>query len=420
MQSNCDVLVVGGGVIGLACAHYLTEAGHKVHLIEQDRIGAGASHGNCGLVFTSDLVPLTSPGAVLHELGLMLRAKSELYLGFPPDVARLRWFINFARKCTTRHMFQAIEARRQILSRSAHLYEELFETGDLKADRECRGVLLVFATESSWRDYGKTNELLRPHGYHAQPVRGSELGALEPALKSHLYGAWYHPNDCHLRPDMLLDSWRQQLIRQGVVIEENRPLKKFQLDNGRVTAAVTDRGKILAGHYVLATGVWSPSILKPLGIPLPIEPGKGYSITMAAPDGAPRIPCYLYEKRTVATPWQSGYRLGGIMELSGHNSHIKARRINHLRTAAGDYLHAPLGDPVHEEWTGMRPMTYDELPVIDRAPRVPNLLLATGHGMLGISTAPATGELVAELIAGEKPQIDPTPFRADRFETVAR
>ena len=152
-----------------------------------------------------------------------------------------------------------------------------------------------------------------------------------------------------------------------------------------------------------------------LNLEIPVQPGKGYSITMAAPDDAPQIPCYLHEKRTVATPWQSGYRLGGIMELSGHNSHLRARRIKHLQTAAADYLHAPLGDPVHEEWTGMRPMTYVELPVIDRAPRLPNLILATGHGMLGISTAPATGELVAELIAGENPQIDPTPFRADRF-----
>ena len=135
---------------------------------------------------------------------------------------------------------------------------------------------MVYATEAGWRDYEKTNELLRPHGYHAEPVRGSELGALEPALKSHLYGAWYHPNDCHLRPDMLMDSWHRQLIRQGVVIDENQPLKQFQIEKGRITAAVTDQRKILADHYVLATGVWSPSILKPLGIPMPIEPGTFY------------------------------------------------------------------------------------------------------------------------------------------------
>ena len=415
MKSKCDVLVVGGGIIGLACAHYLAETGREVCLIEKELIGAGASHGNCGLVFTSDLVPLTAPGAVQQELGLMLRGKSELYVGFPPSPERIRWLLKFAGKCTRLHMMHAIEARRQILSHSADLYEELFETGDLQADRECKGILMVYATEAGWRGYEKTNEFLRPHGYHASPVRGSELKALEPALKSHLYGAWYHPKDCHLRPDVLLDSWRKLLVRNGVAIRENLPLKRLRHREGKITAAVTDQGDIQSDYFVIAAGVWSRAILRPLGIPVPIEPGKGYSTTMATPKGAPNIPCYLHEKRTVATPWQSGYRLGGIMELSGHKPEINARRIHHLRSAAGEYLRAPLGDPVHEEWTGMRPMTHDELPIIDRAPHLPNLVMATGHGMLGLSTAPATGMLVAEMVSGGPHHINPSPFRADRF-----
>ena len=119
MKSDCDVLVIGGGIIGLACAHYLVASGRKVRLIEKDRIGAGASHGNCGLIFLSDLVPLCKPGAVRQEIGSMLRAKSKLYISLRPDLARIRWLINFASKCTAAHMQFAIEARRQILSHSA-------------------------------------------------------------------------------------------------------------------------------------------------------------------------------------------------------------------------------------------------------------------------------------------------------------
>ena len=274
---------------------------------------------------------------------------------------------------------------------------------------------MVYATEAGWRNYATTNEALRPHGFHAEPVRGNALKSLEPALKSHLYGAWYHPKDWHLRPDMLLDSWRRLLIRQGVTIEEGLPLERLISHKGRITAARTHRGEIVADNYVLATGAWSPSLLRPLGILIPIEPGKGYSITMARPDGAPRIPCYLHEKRTLATPWQSGYRLGGVMEFSGHNSRLQARHLRNLRSSARQYLHTPLGGSLQEEWTGMRPMTYDELPVIDRAPQMANLILATGHGMLGLSTAPATGKLVAEMITGGRHHIDPAPFRADRF-----
>jgi D-amino-acid dehydrogenase len=415
MKSKYDVLVIGGGVIGLACAHYLVEAGRNVCLIEKDQIVTGASHGNCGLIFTSDLVPLTSPGAVRKELALMLRGKSELYIGFPPDLARIRWLLKFASHCTNRHMQHATAARKQLLSRSAQLYQSLFETEELEADRECNGVLMVYARERGWRDYAETNELLRPHGYHAEPVRGNALAALEPALKSHLYGAWHHPRDSHLRPDMLLESWRRLLLRRGAVIRENMALTDFHRAGGEISAVGTSQGIIRADHYVLAAGVWSPSVLRPLGVSLPIEPGKGYSITMAAPPGGPRIPCYLHEKRTVATPWRSGYRLGGIMEISGHNTRLDTRRISHLRTVAAEYLKTPLGDPVHEEWTGMRPMTYDELPIIGRAAQFSNLFLATGHGMLGLSTAPGTGELIAELIAGEKPHLDPAPFRASRF-----
>jgi len=415
MNSQCEVLVIGGGIIGLACAHYLVQNGRKVRLIERDRIGAGASHGNCGLVFTSDLVPLCAPGAVRHEIGLKLRAQSRLYISPRLNPARIRWFLNFAAKCNARHLQYLIEARRQILSHSAQLYDDLFSTGDLKADRQCNGLLMVYATEAAWRGYAATNEHLRPFGYEAEPVRGEALKALEPALKPHLYGAWYHPRDCHLRPDMLLDSWKRLLVEQGVKIEENHPFERFRCRNGRIAKAITGQGEIAADHFVLAAGAWSPSILLPLGISLPIEPGKGYSITMGRPDGAPRIPCYLHENRTVATPWQSGYRLGGVMEFSGHNSRLRARHIRNLRAAARSYLHEPLGTPVHEEWTGMRPMTYDDLPIIGRAPRLPNLILATGHGMLGLSTAPSTGKLVAEMIAGSNPHIDPAPFRADRF-----
>ena len=415
MKSHCDALVVGGGIIGLSCAHYLARTGRKIMLIEKDRIGAGASHGNCGLVFTSDLVPLCTPGAVRREIGLMLRAKSELYISPRPHPARLRWLLNFAGRCTAGHVHHAVEARRQILIHSALLYDELFSVDHLEADRECNGVLMVYATEEGWRNYAATNDLLRPYGLDATPVRGKALRELEPALRSDLYGGWYHPNDCHLKPDTLLDSWRRRLVSEGVAIEENRPLKRFVSRSGRVVTALTDGGEIVAENYVLAAGAWSPEILSPLGIPLPIEPGKGYSITMDKPAGAPQIPCYLHEKRTVATPWKSAYRIGGIMELRGLDSAIKPRRIKRLISAARAYLDVPAGAPAQEEWTGMRPMTYDELPVIGHAPALDNLIIATGHGMLGLSTAPSTGRLVAEMIAGQKPHIDPAPFSAGRF-----
>ena len=152
-----------------------------------------------------------------------------------------------------------------------------------------------------------------------------------------------------------------------------------------------------------------------LKLNVPVQPGKGYSLTMARPPMCPEIPCYFYEKSVVATPWKSGFRLGGTMEFSGFNSDIVARRIQNLTSAAGEYLKEPMGKTIIEQWVGMRPMVYDDLPIIDRAPNQHNLVLATGHGMSGISMATSTGKLVAEIITGSRPHIDPAALGSVDF-----
>jgi D-amino-acid dehydrogenase len=263
--------------------------------------------------------------------------------------------------------------------------------------------------------YAAVNDLLRPHGVAAEALVGKALLDVEPALREDVYGAWYHRADSHVRPDKLLASWKQALARSGVVIEEDCRLERFRCAAGCVEAAVTNRGERAARDFVLAAGAWSAPVAAQLGLKLPMQPGKGYSITMDRPAVCPQIPCYLYERRVVATPWPSGYRLGGTMEFSGFSTALDSRRLAALTAAASEYLTDPVGHPVVEEWAGLRPMTYDDLPVIDRADRFQNLFLATGHGMLGITTAPATGKLAAELICGNPPHIDPAPFSLRRF-----
>ena len=213
-----------------------------------------------------------------------------------------------------------------------------------------------------------------------------------------------------------LSVLRASLDRAGVAIEEACGLTGFHRSGDRIEGAATARGDVSAEHYVLAAGAWSAAIAGQLGLRLPVQPGKGYSITMERPAVCPRTPCYLHERRVVATPWPSGYRLGGTMEFSGFSTTLNAGRIRALQKAAGEYLTDPVGRPVVEEWAGLRPMTYDDLPVIGRAPRLRNLILATGHGMLGITTAPATGNLVSEIVCGAPPHIDPEPFSVHRFQ----
>jgi len=400
VRNHSDVLVIGGGVVGLACAHYLTQAGRTVRVIEQGSVGAGASHGNCGLVFVSDLVPLCVPGAVRKEIFGMLRRSSPLYIQPTFDPARIVWLLRFAGMCRADFLPHAMRARAAILQSSALLFDELITKRAIDAEYEHRGVLLVFRTESAMQGYEWVNERLKPYGLAAEALVGKALGAVEPAL----------------RPDRLLQSWKRSLTAAGVIIEEDCGLNRFRRSGDRIAAAATAKGELSAEHYVLAAGAWASEIASQIHVKLPVQPGKGYSITMERPAVCPLIPCYLYERRVVATPWPSGYRLGGTMEFSGLSLTLNAERLGALKTAAGEYLRDPLGHPAVEEWAGLRPMTYDDLPVIGRVPRLRNLILATGHGMLGITTAPATGRLVAEAICGQTPHIDPEPFAVSRFQ----
>jgi D-amino-acid dehydrogenase len=416
MSLKTDVLIVGGGVIGLACAHYLAEAGRSVRIIERSAVGAGASHGNCGLVFVSDLVPLCIPGAVRGEVAGILRRTSPLYIRPTLDLARIVWLLKFAGMCRIDQVRHAIRARESLLGSSDRLFAALLRDHPLAdAEFERRGVLMVYRSEAGMQGYHEVNDWLRPYGLAAEAVIGRALLDLEPALRPDVYGAWYHRADSHLRPDGLMRSWKQLLSEKGVVFEEGCELRGFDVSGGRIQAAATSRGGYSARDFVLAAGAGSGPIAARLRLKLPIQPGKGYSITMNRPGVCPGIPCYLHERRVVATPWPSGYRLGGTMEFSGYSESLSPRRVEALRRAAGEYLREPLGRPEVEEWAGLRPMTYDDLPVIGPAPGFANLTLATGHGMLGITTAPATGKLVSELICGSAPHIDPAPFRVTRF-----
>ena len=418
MEKHSDVLIIGGGVIGLACAYYLAKTGQKVRLIEQDTIGAdtAASYGNCGLVYISHVLPLCAPGTIRHETKRWLQGRSPLYIHLSSDMNRFIWLFNFARKCNNAHLHHAIKAKAEICAHSISLLETLFKEEQIDCDWEEKGVLMVFKSQAEMQKYGQTNDLMKPYGLEAVPLIGDELYDLEPALGKDIYGAWLHPKDSHLRPDKLLSAWHRILLNMGVAVEENCRLEALIAGNRQIQNAQTANGGYSADMYVLATGAWTPQLTRQLKLNLPVQPGKGYSLTMPRPAGCPATPCYFNERSVVATPWKSGFRLGGTMEFSGFNFDILAQRIQNLTAAAAEYLSAPIGEPVMEEWVGMRPMVYDDLPIIDRAPHHHNLVVATGHGMQGLSMATSTGKLVSEIVTGRKPHIDPNAFVIRRFK----
>ncbi|MGD8836451.1 MAG: FAD-dependent oxidoreductase [Desulfobacteraceae bacterium] len=416
-RRHSEVVVIGGGIIGLACAYYLNRAGREVCLIDKATVGGedGACYGNCGLLFFSDLPPLCQPGAVADALIRMTRRSSPLYINPQPDLPRLMWLLKFAAKCNHRHFRHALAARHALFSRSRELYTTLFAKEPIDCQWGQQGVLLVFKDRARLEQYRKINAALQPFGVAASRLSRSQLLEKEPALTEDVCGAWYHPIDGHLRPEALLSELRDLLIDRGATIVEQSPVTRLVASGGAISEAVTSKGRFCADHFVLAAGAWSPAIARQVGLRVPVQPGKGYSLTMARPKTALRTPCYFWERSVVATPWRDGFRLGGTMEFSGLNTEPDRRRSDNLASAAAAYLREPTGRPVMAQWVGVRPMCYDDLPIIGAAPKNANLFIATGHGMIGLTAATATAELVTAMIAGKTTAIDPRPYRPTRF-----
>lgn len=409
------VIIVGCGVIGTACAHYLSRSGWTVEMIDQGAFGKGCSHANCGLICPSHILPLATPGAIGMALKALFQRDSPFTIKLSFDPAMWRWFLHFARRCNAHDMLEAGRAIHALLQSSRSLYQELFTKEPLDAEWQTRGLLFVFRSPAAMEHYAETDRLLREYfGVSANSYPGAALLELEPALKPGLAGGWHYAQEAHLRPDKLMSSWRRLLESAGVIIREHCEFEGFD-HQGRLARAVrTSAGTLPAEAFVIATGAWTPLLRRHLGCAVPIQPGKGYSITMPRPAKCPALPLIFEEHRVAVTPMQSGYRLGSTMEFAGYDTTLNRRRLGLLRAGASHYLQEPYTEPVLEEWYGWRPMTYDGKPIIARSPALDNVFVAAGHNMLGLSMAPATGKLIAELLGGVPPHLDPKPYRLDK------
>lgn len=413
-------LVVGGGVIGAFAAWYLAKAGRRVTIVDKDDFGSGCSHGNCGYVSPSHVLPLPGPGQLMYGLkGLVARnGPLKIRPGLSPSL--WGWLLKFGSRCNRKDQLQAAAARTSLLQSSRQLYQQVIESEGLQVEWQTSGLLFVFQEKSTFEHFAATNELVQQQfGVSADPIDGVTLAEVEPALKPGLAGAWHYKNDAHLRPDKLMSELHTRLVDMGVEIIPQRQMTGFVVRHGKAVGIhVTDGDQgtsdIIADEFVVATGPLTPLLNKELGCKIPIQPGKGYSITMPRPTVCPQYPMLLEEAHVGITPFDTGYRIGSTMELAGYNSGVDRSRLKYLRDGASQYLIEPTSEPVEEEWFGWRPMTWDGLPYIDRTPRYNNVWVAAGHNMLGLSMGTATGKLISELVTDQKTHIDPSPFRIGR------
>ena len=411
-----SVLVVGAGIIGIACAHYLSRAGFSVSVIDQGRVGGGCSHGNCGHICASHVLPMTDPSALREGLGSLVRRDAPFKIRPQWRAGMLWWLVQFARRCTSRRMLDAARHQQGILESSRREYAALVAAGDVDGEWRGEGLLYVLRTRKGMDAFAAMDAMLGDEfGVAARRLEGDELPAFDPALRTGLAGAFHYAGDASVRPDALVSEWAAALKDRGVRFEENRRVSGVRTRSRAVVSVETDRGPIKADQFVVATGAWTARLASTFGVALPLEPGKGYSLTMSSPAKSPSHPMLFPEHRVGATPFRDGFRLGSMLELCGFDASIPRRRIAQLVSSAGHYLVEPEGAEVREAWSGWRPITWDSLPIIGRMPDFSNVVLATGHHMLGMTMAPATGRLVAEIVCERTPHIDPAPFSPARF-----
>lgn len=404
--------MIGGGVVGTATAYYLAKAGHQVTIVEQGRHGGACSHANCGYISPSHVPPIAQPGIIGPTMKSMLSSNSPFYIR--PRVSPALWdfLIRFWWNCSEQQMKAGAIGKHALLFSSRQLYETLIEVENLDCNWEKRGLLFVYREKHHFDEYAKINDwLIKEFDFPAVPYCDGGLQQLEPALKDDVYGAWHYENDAHLRPDRLMSEWRKVLHRLGVKILEQHKVTGLVGEGKKLRAVKTDQGEISGDRFVLATGSWSPFFNQELGCNLRIQPGKGYSITMKRPEVAPKIPMLLEEARVGVTPFEDGYRLGSTMEFGGYDETINRKRLGLLKQGAEQYLKDPYTEETHEEWYGWRPMTPDDMPYIDFAPKYGNVLITAGHGMLGLSMGAATGKLALELLDQQPTHINPQPYR---------
>jgi D-amino-acid dehydrogenase len=413
------VLIVGGGIVGLSTAYYCACKGHRVTLVER----AGADRGGCsfvnaGMLVPSHIVPLASPGMVQLGLRWMWNPESPFYVKPRPNLDLLSWGWKFQRASTRAHVERAAPVLRDLHLASGECYREWATLWNNEFQLAERGMLMLCNTGHGLEEEIKAAEYARSLGVPAEILTPSQTAALEPNLRMAIAGAVYFPRDSHLTPARLMAALAQQVERAGVELIHDTTVQTWRRSGNRIEAIRTGSGgELVADEYVVCAGIWSEEIVRELDLKLPMQAGKGYSLTLERPESLPSTCAILSEARVAVTPMGASLRFAGTMELGGIDESIDGARVRGIVKSVASYY--PDITPAHLQpaivRTGLRPCSPDGMPYIGRVSRYSNLSVATGHAMMGISLGPITGKLISEIVSGEPPSCNMTGLSPDRY-----
>lgn len=415
--SSPKIVVVGGGIIGLSTALACLRKGADVTII--DRLtsrGDNCSRGNAGMIVPSHFIPLAAPGIFGQAMKWMLDPESPFHVKPRLSWDLMKWGLRFYLASTANQVKEASPLLRDLHFASRDLYVRWTDEG-IQCSLAKKGLLMLCNTEKTLEEEAHLAQRARELGVPAQVLNADETSALDPNVSMTIAGSVYYPKDCHLDPSQLLESLRNEITKLGGVFQYDCLMKNWKFGSNSIEAIETNQGDIVADEFVLCGGVWSEGLVRSLKLQLPMQPGKGYSLTLPHPIELPNVCSILCEAKVAVTPMGSALRFGGTMQIGELNQSIDPRRVQGIVKSVPKFM--PRFRVQHfdgiQPWCGLRPVSPDGLPYIGKTKAWKNLTIATGHAMMGLSLGPITGELVSQILHGVPTKIPLGRFSPDRY-----
>lgn len=416
MTTKTDVLIIGGGAIGLNAAYYLLKSGRSVTVLDRDAIGQGSSAGNAGHIVPSHIIPLAAPGVIPTAIKWMLDPPNSPFgLKVSLSPAYLAWLIRFSAACNEANVRRAIPPFKWLGLLSAQNFARMMAEEKFSCSYQETGLLFLYKTEAAFAAGRHEAEQIRQHELPAEILDKAALHQREPAALDDVIGGVDFTGDSSLHPGEFLRLLKKRVHEMGAELRENTPVTEIEATAGRITRIVTPTEEFEPALVVLAAGAWSPQVGRGLGLRLPIQPARGYSLTMPASKIMPRGALLLGERKVAVTPLGDKLRFTGRLEIGEMSTQPNLRWIVNIERAVREYIQMDAQLAISETWAGLRPTTPDGMPILGLSARYENLILATGHAMLGLSLGPGTGQVVAELANGIAPGFDLQAFSPQRF-----
>lgn len=411
-------LIVGAGISGLAAAYELNKSGMNVTVLEKTDGTDNCSYGNAGLIAPRYITPLASPGVINQGLKWMFKKESPFYIHPRLNKELIKWVWKFKRSATEKHVNAAGPILRDLILRNQVLIENILEEEQLDFDYFQNGHLTICETEAGLKKEIESAKRAEALGITATVLSEEQVFEKEALVPENTIGAVYYPKDAHLNPNKLMNSLKKSLIKKGVVFKTHKKIVNVLESSTKGVELITAERESFAGDIaIVCSGVWTSDLVKNLNYKIPIQAGKGYSITLKNPPDIPRYNFTMAEKKVAVTPMKEAMRFAGTMEVVGRNTSITKPKVNAIKKAILEFFPQYTMTDLDKEsiWVGLRPCSPDGMPYIGKLANYENIYISSGYSMIGMSLSFAAAEVLRQLITQgnaelNHPLIDPNRF----------